>query len=375
MNLVREKTMSLPISLHFFMAAADPLVERELEYSEIYPAVYKLTGSFFTLDDVDAFLSRMDVQKSNSSRFICWLISFGLLPPNDAKWATGLYSLYQRYRSILQDRLPDPLHPLSAVRDKTSDVIACDIERGLAWFYGLAGELQLSEFYTRDAELRVTRVLSLLSLSVPEFSYCQGYDRYAFVNYLLALDFCSQCGLPVQFAEALSFPLVNEFIKMTRISHYLENPTETEAHFDDMDRAMADVCPEKMMMLREMQHGSIHFALRWELLLFADEYNARPLLLLWDQVLHVKDRYRDMLFALCIAHLKQVPLAGTDEIMVEKIQQFKGWNLPRIIADAHQYMDAERTARPMCRMFATRRVIWMLLVAIVVLWFLSLNRH
>ena len=346
-------------------------MEREIEYAEIYPAVYKLTGAFFTLDDADAFLSRMEVNKCNSTRFVCWLIAFGLLPPHHDKWATGLYSLYRQYWDLVSAKFPDPMQPLSAVDEATGTVLSCDLSRGINWFHMLASELQISDFYTGDAELRATRVLCALTLGVPGFSYCQGYDRYMFVNYLIALDFCAQSGLPAQFAEALAFPLVNEFIKMTRISHYLENPAETEEHFSNMDRVMAVACPETMELLREMQQGSIHFALRWELLLFADEYNARPLMLLWDQILHRRSQYKGFLFGLCIAHVKQVPVAGPDEIMIEKIQQFRAWNLHKIVSDAMVYLESEQKSP--WRFVTAQRVIMLLMFIIVLLWLIILN--
>ena len=50
-------------------------MEKQVEYNEIYAAVYKLSGAYFTMDDVNSFLSRMDVNKDNASRFICWMKS------------------------------------------------------------------------------------------------------------------------------------------------------------------------------------------------------------------------------------------------------------------------------------------------------------
>ena len=40
-----------------------------VEYSEICAAVYKLSGSVFTLEDVSAFLSSLDVGKDNNTSF------------------------------------------------------------------------------------------------------------------------------------------------------------------------------------------------------------------------------------------------------------------------------------------------------------------
>lgn len=312
--------------------------EKQVEYNEIYAAVYKLSGAYFTMDDVNSFLSRMDVNKDNSSRFICWMISYHILSPDHDKWATELYNLYQRYGKIIEAHIPDPDRPLQYVQSNSGTVIQCDLMRGINWFNLMANELKLSEFYTSDAEHRITRILCALSLSAHNFSYCQGYDRYMFVVYLLALDFCSQSALPPQFAESVTYFLGNEFIKMTEISAYLENPVKTEEHFLELDSAISAVIPDTMALLTQVQQGSIHFALRWELLLFADEYDIRPLMLLWDQILYMKDRYRDFLFGLCIAHAKQVPLALPDEIMIEKIQQFKSWNVQTIISDAFTYM-------------------------------------
>ena len=313
-----------------------------MEYSEICAAVYKLSGSIFTFEDVTEFLSSLDVGKDNAKRFICWLISFGLLSVYHGKWEDDLYRLYERYWETVRARIADQEDPTKDLKAASATVIQCDLMRGIHWFRMLAGELALSEFYTHDAELRATRVLAALSLSVDGFSYCQGYDRYVFLTYLLALDCCSQTGLKPQFAEALTFFLADRFIKMTHIAHYLENPALTEQHFERMDKVMARVAPETMRLLQDVQQGSIHFALRWELLLFADEYDVRPLLLLWDHVLLRKDTYDRYLFGLCVAHVKQVPVAGPDEMMIEKIQQFKNWDIQKILVDAPRYAEMDK---------------------------------
>lgn len=342
---------------------------KRVSYSDVSAAAYKLMGSIFTLGDVDAFLSHMDVNKDNSTRFVCWLIAFGLLAPDHEKWADQLYRLYEKYEDNVIPLLHDPANPLQSVTSSSATIIQCDLMRGIHWFEMFAKELKLSDFYTKDAELMATRVLSALSLSVPGFSYCQGYDRYMFMTQLLALDFCAQSGLDPQFAEAISFFLADQFIKMTHISRYLENPVLTEEHFEKMDQVMMTVVPDTMRLLSVAQQGSIHFALRWELLLFADEYDARPLMLLWDQVLRNKEKYEQFLFGLCIAHIKQVPVAAPHEIMVEKIQQFKSWNIQEIVQDASYYMSFEKQSIWNMDNLTTKYILF-LLALLLLLWIL-----
>ena len=310
----------------------------EIEMSKIEAAVYRLSGAFYNMEDVGIFLSSTDLNKDNTRRFICWLSSFGIISPNHEMWARELFELYTKYRSFLRTLIKDPMNPLLEVPQRSASIIESDIMRGMAWFHGIAADLKISEFYINDAELRANRILAVYSRESRTYSYTQGHDRYVFICYVLSLDFSSQSGLTTDFAEALAFFLAKNFIKMTEISKYLDNVAETEEHFEIMDGEMCKFSPEIMHQLFNVGQSSIHFALRWELLLFADEYDIKRLLFLWDQILYYKNIFKKFLFALCIAHIQQITPALPGEVMVEKIQNFRNWNVQRILDDSLKYL-------------------------------------
>lgn len=336
----------------------------EIKKGDIDAAVCRLTGLFYTMDDTKVFLSSTEFNKNNSTRFICWLISFNIISPNYEKWSDQLFNLYTKYDKMMKLFIKDPNNPLSDVPSKSATVIESDVVRGVRWFQSLAADLQLSEYYTSDVELRTIRMFAILTHESLSYSYTQGHDRYMFVNLLLALDFSAHSGLTCDFAEAIAFYLAREFISMTAISKYLDNVTETEDHFLHMDEEFTKVAPEIMHQLAIVGQSSIHFALRWELLLFADEYDIKRLLFLWDQILNEKKIYRKFLFALCVAHIQQIPPALPGEVMVEKIQTFRNWNVQKILFDANNYL--KTSSKPK---FKLTHVVYLMIVIVALLYF------
>lgn len=326
-----------------FKIQMDP---KQVELSEVFSAVYKLSGSIFNFDDVYSFLSLMDLKKHNSTRFICWMIVFEIVSPNPEKWPRRLLELYQKYLFNIQQHLfGHELSPLSQVDHKSSVIIDADVTRSYATFMKMAQDLKLTDYYTKDVELRGFRIFSLLTLKKKGFSYTQGYDRYLYVCFCITLVFCAQGGLAPQFAEAMTYYLCKKFIKMVSINTYLDNAKVTTDYFEELDQDIAKLTPEVYKLLESSGHSSIQFALRWELLLFADEYKIESLLLLWDQILIRKDSFKDFLRALCLAHVIQVPPAQRGEIMVEKIQNYREWNSYQILEDALQIMNKSEKSR------------------------------
>jgi hypothetical protein len=219
-----------------------------------------------------------------------------------------------------------------------------------------------------SAGLMAARVLSAMTVEFRDFSYTQGHDRYVFVTLLLGLYFCEKSGLPVDFAEAVCFQLTHKFVKLTRISSFLADPAEIREHFERMDDDLMMHAPAWMLQLRSYHHSSVHFALRWELLLFADEYPIDRLLLLWDQVLARIHEYSGFMYALCIAHVKQVPLPTERQLPIEILQTYRDWDVYRAIDDADQIMKWKRVDVPWIRKLVVFLVGVALLIGVLGLW-------
>jgi hypothetical protein len=336
----------------------------DLEFPEFSAAAVKLSGAISSIEDVRLFLSARDITKSNATRFVCWMISFGFLSPSEVAWARQLFSLYEDYRCRL-GTLTDLQNPITdIVSESESRLIQVDVFRGIHWFERHAIDLRLSPFLISHASLRMTRVLVLLSLNFESLSYTQSYDRYSYITFLLTLDFCAQTGLPSVFAEAMSFFLTHEFLVLVDIPRMLENPMQTELHFHEIDEKLVVYAPAVILPMRAAGQGSVHFALRWEMLLFAHEHRIRPLLLIWDQILVNRRRFREYLLALVFAHVRQIPPVRGDEIVVEKLQKFKDWDVGRLIDDSEMFVRKEYQIK--CP--TQRMVLIAIVIALVVLF-------
>jgi hypothetical protein len=313
-------------------------MDRLVVLSEIEAAGLKLRGAVFSIDDAYSFLSNPDPEKSNATRFICWMIVLRLTSHSDASWPSDLFSLYQKYHGFIQ-RLSNPMDPLASIsNERESQTISSDVSRGMCSFRKHATDLTLGPFLTADAEHRIVRILALLSLNFSELDYTQSYDRYCFITYLLTLAFCAQTSLPPAFAEAMCFHLSREWLSIVDVSKFLQNPNATELHFKEMDDQLMLFAPGLMVPLLAAGHGSIHFAFRWELLCFADEHSVKALMLIWDHILLHRRDFKAYMAALCFAHIRQVPPPAAHEIVIEKLQGFRDWNVRKILDDAETFV-------------------------------------
>jgi hypothetical protein len=111
----------------------------------------------------------------------------------------------------------------------------------------------IDPFHLQDAELRVTRILSLLPLNLP---YLQGYDRYVLTCYGLLLFFVAEQDFGLDIAESLSFFLAYEVLKIADISQFL-NDDDTRRHFLKLDQSFVEVTPNIMKQLSEMELNSL----------------------------------------------------------------------------------------------------------------------
>jgi hypothetical protein len=285
------------------------------------------------------------------------------------RWAHIIYTKYQEYVQLIQSRIPDPSRPLAALDPNTSFIIECDIRRGVHAFNKMVDSLQLSPELNADVILRAHRVFAVMNMS-KNLSFTQGYDRYWFIAFAVCLDACSEFKLGAQFAEALSFHLTYSFLSLVRITKLLDHPNDTERYFQNMDIEMLKVAPRIMGPLQFNRQGSIHFALRWQLLLFADEYDIRPLLVLWDNIFHrPHNEFSEFLFSLCIAHIQQVPMAGQGEYMIAHIQTYRSWDVDRVVEDAINHM-ARKKNLP-----GPRRLVIVLVLLFIVIMCYLLKRH
>jgi len=287
-------------------------------------------------DGVLRFLNNSDTDKNIGTRLICWLIRSRIIPSARSEWIQRIISRYRSYKNICDKHFGGDIDsPLNKVDTETAFSINADTKRTKTWYFRQCECVGLASDIISDSEIRAQRILSLLSLE-NNSSYTQGNDRFAWVSLIVSLYFTSKSGLNPLVAEALAYFLTVFFVEINPISQNIENFSYVEYHFSILDDMISEETPHVYELLKSANHKSMHYALKWELTLFADEHSILNLLFIWDKILSFSDDIIDYVRWLCIAHIRQVPIPQMADEMAESIQRYRGWDVQKIINETDQ---------------------------------------
>lgn len=316
----------------------------------------------FSYDDVNvviSFLQQDKKEKDNQFRVFAWLQQFGLISNDKDRAINDILNMYEQYKESINHYYNDSTDPFQNMQDEELSLILLDVRRITDWFIRMAVPLKSDQSYIDDFQFHIRRILFFLpklteepflkktwifqtlknSNCQTEYHYIQGFDRYASITYILSLDFIKKINdnvkfmlFPLEFAEMLSLYFTYLFISLSRLLINITNSTQkTMEVFEKFDKTIEKEIPSISKKLKNCSTSSIHFALRWVLLLFADEHNFENCLILWDHfVLHQKD-FSKYMIKVSISHLRQVPYDGVSYI--DKIQNFKNWDVSKIIKE------------------------------------------
>ena len=318
--------------------------------------------AIFDYESAQKFLIIDDLKKDLSSRLISWLIIFHLITPIKDRWELSLSSLYKNYKNICLKYTKNETNDLNSVinllQKEYSHVIVNDSLRTAPWFLKFAGKINIinilsfnnqDDFMDKSTQI-VQRTLALVMLENPDLQYVQGQDRFIWISYLLSLNFmtinATECDPEYineinEISEAITYHLGKTFIDNITIAKKIENYDYIEYHFQIVDSFVRKEAPEIALVLDEFQNSSLHYALKWELTLFAEEYDLYQLLYLWDDILAHIDELDEYLIYLIVAHVKQVPIPRDKGDTAITIQRYKSWDVYQIIKDANQMIEAE----------------------------------
>lgn len=315
----------------------------DLREEDVRAALISQSGSIYDSADVIQFLRQKDLYKHVGARFLCWMIRFSLIPPSRNQWALKFIQLNKAYLGVKKHRFQESQErPLLKLPESIAVVLEADTKRGIEWFTSFAQQVGIDEYSIRDAELRVQRILIAISLEYEDLSYSQGDDRFIWVSYLASLYFATRGGLNRDFAEAMAFHLGHCFVSTVTVSRQLKQMDALEKRFKKLDDLVDVEVPEVAALLNENGHKAMHYAMRWQCTLFSDDHSSFELMYIWDSVLLNLDRYEKYVRCLCVAHIKQVPVAEMSDEMAMNIQRNKSWNSVKIVEDAEDLMaDAE----------------------------------
>ena len=130
---------------------------------------------------------------------------------------------------------------------------------------------------------------------------------------------------------------------MAKPTKFLDNIEQTSERYQRMDREVLKRCPRTGELLAQSGHGGIHYALRWEIVMFADEYDIQGVFLWWDQFILNKDRFDEFSFDACLAHVMQIPPTEDESVpMIEIMQNFSKWDVKKAINDTYAIIDPPR---------------------------------
>jgi hypothetical protein len=280
-----------------------------------------------------SFLERKDIHKSNETRFLAWMTEFRFLPYGADGIILALYGLNAQYLQLAADKLGSHFEdPASALPPADGKLISEDIDRSASIFLTIAESLGISPGYFCFSRLQLIRVLALLSLSDPLYSFTQGYDRFVIYAYAISVYFAVQLGQTLEFGESLSFFLTQRLIQMSDVVGLLEHADLVGRHFCKLDLSIKERYPALAAVLKKNQQSSFYFALRWEILMFADEHTILDLFLLWDTLIVHRNQYAKYRTAMCLAHIAQVPVDDSPAI-ITKLLNHKDWDVIKILKD------------------------------------------
>jgi hypothetical protein len=302
---------------------------------ELLGSLRPILGILVDESGVRAFLDRPDPAKDQLTRFIAWLFTFGLVPLN----SEGIFAAFCEFRDDYE-RLK-ALHLTDGVPSTTpalNRLVRGDVERTVTWFVKLAPQLGIPERLYPQAEAITHRVLIFIGNSSPRYTYVQGYDRFVFLSYLVTLNFFANCGEHVEFVEPLTFQLTKRFLALGDIIDLLGNFQELHRHFGQLDADIRIMYPALWERLVRIGYSTLHFALRWEILMFADEHSVTDLFLLWDKLVAHRNHYPQYMRAMCLAHLGQVP-ADEGVSSIQTFQTFQNWDTVALLNEVDRLVD------------------------------------
>ena len=289
--------------------------------------------SFTSKQSIYHFLSSHQKDKDPILRLIAWLIELNVIMFEGV--SVSVSSLVIQYKNIINSKLNDVQKPTNSLSTEEGELIIIDTERTIGWINDLGRQMKLEPSLFDNAMISAQRVLTTLSLCDSFYSYIQGFDRYISINFLLGLQVAAKLNIEEKqtFAEAMSFFISKYLLQVVNVNKYNKDYAFAMSHFGELDRMIEQARPEITQNLRLMNVSSLHFAMKWELLSFADEHNIKNILLIWDSIILNKSDYLKYILCLDLAHVKQVKI-NPDQFVIQTLQNYTNWDIDDILTSS-----------------------------------------
>jgi hypothetical protein len=264
------------------------------------------------------YLAMVDASKLPAHRAIAWLFQFKILPPDPQNWPSVLLDLVTSYHE-----LPPPLR-----QDDR-------LHQSIGLFSEIFADLGVDQCFFDNALARFTRIIDRIvrDVGVP---WSPDSDRFVYVCAAVSAAFCELLSLSSDVAEAICHALSHVLI--AKIAWTGSMLGCSPVIFEGITRKVEKCLRPTFALLRRQHLDAKVYALRWLLLLFAEQHPPRDLLVVWDFIfLHI-DRLSDYIAALVAAHLNQSRFGLTQSETAMALQAKMEFDLGRLIADADRAM-------------------------------------
>ena len=282
-------------------------------------------------------INHMSKLTTQTERFFFWLFHFGILPPEKGDWLPILKDIYESHRETAMSG-----DPLAKFTEEQRTVIEVDLDRSIYWFNECADEIGLGREYKAQGMILIKRIFGEFLASNADFKYFQGYDRYVIVSLLLCLQFAERSRSSPDFAEAMAFILSASWILLVNVPYIYQN---CQSHFEDLDESIKSMFPSIWNSISSLNVTTIHFVLKWEVVLFSDQHNIHDIFKIWDYFVFYRQDFQEALKAMDISHITAIDFSSIDNIF-----HYDGWNANSVIDGAIDLMDEpifERVMEPL----------------------------
>lgn len=303
-------------------------------------------GMIFSYDDARKFLLTDNHGKNMVDRLISYLICLKIISPLRPKWSESLLIAVDMYYSSLKYYFKDDYkNALRIVSTKSESIMSVDFPRTLGWFNEMAPTIGAEISKEIDVLEIISRIFAILEREHPELQYTQGFDRYAYSFFAMALSFCQKGSLPIEFGEAITYHLVCNTISLLPMTKLLDDQQKLMEHFDRLDKVLMNYDYQKYKLLTDFNASILFFGVRFEMLLFADEHSFEETLRIWDQIFGRLESYEYMINAFTLAHVHQAKIEDDCPNVLESILHNQKWDVDKLILDANALLHHQKSIK------------------------------
>ncbi|KAH0786598.1 hypothetical protein GPJ56_009500 [Histomonas meleagridis] len=302
---------------------------------EISDALCRSSGEIFNMVDVLRFLNKVELNKPNHIRFICYLIGLKKMSPQRKKWIPTLLEFGEFYEKASKRYFEDCWN-----NPNISSQIIQATESKLLWFQSFACVLNIDSYYIQDSLLRVRRIYSVYMKENSGYKFSVLHIPICYITYLLSLSFSIDSGLSNFFAESLGYHLFSSIISIIRFSEQADHLSLTDDHYNKLKQMIHNYSPNIEKEALRKGVDLINIAIEWETSFFTEVHCPENLLLIWDNIVFHVEEYHSFMRYLFVAHFRWMEDVGTDVGNQKSIYETK-WNALEILEDVEDLTQAE----------------------------------